>query len=124
MSDYDAPSRTARNLRPLEAATLVRAVQVSLDEAAMLTAGWSRRQLIDVALTLASVQSSNIAGTVIPHRPFAERMRADEKAWNDADLRNAHYRYNRGERTPYAVTGERIYSRLRRRAKYQPKAAS
>lgn len=47
------PSRKASDLRHQDAATLTAAVGLGLAEAVRVTAGWSRRRLLDTALTLA-----------------------------------------------------------------------
>lgn len=47
------PSRKEADLRHQDAATLTAAVGLGLAEAVRVTAGWSRRRLLDTALTLA-----------------------------------------------------------------------
>lgn len=132
------PSRTAADLRPREAAHMVRVAQRSLEDAAALTAGWTRRQLIDVCLTLAL--GAQDRGTDQPMRPvravaplqerparphalayIGPRYDVAEAAWTDQELRDAHAAWGRGERDLWAEQGERLYQRITHRRQRRPR---
>jgi hypothetical protein len=122
------PSRTVEDLRPREAAHMVQVAHRSLEDAAALTVTWSRRQLIDVCLTLAlGVQPERVVNPVKAVAPLVEyrhprilahigpRYEVSEAAWTDTELRDAHSAWNRGERDQWATQGEQLYQRLRHR---------
>lgn len=120
MSRPSDPSRTEGDLRIMEAAEFSRAARSDLEAAVVLTAGWSRRQLLDVALTLA------LMGTPMQYRsgPLGKRRTAEEMEWSDGELRSAHSAYERGVRDDRTVTGELIYHRLAARRSRAKAAAS
>jgi hypothetical protein len=112
------PSRTTKDFRPADANAIITAAGLSLDDAAALTAGWDRRRLLDVCLTLAAWARDEPA---IEERPIrlldslGPRYTEEEAAWTDTQLRTAHLAYKNGVKTPWTTTGERLYLRLAKR---------
>lgn len=124
MSGPVQPSRTAKDMRADDARALIDAARVSLDHAVVLTAGWTRRHLIDVALTLAANKQASPIERLLPRgttphpralRTLGPRYDETEVPWTDQELRAAHGAFNNQIRTTWAIEGERIYQRLRSR---------
>lgn len=122
----ESPSRTAKDFRVSEALDFAIAARADLEVAVRMTAGWTRRQLVDIALTLAASQHPvsreplSLVGR--PPRPntlpaLGPRYDLSEAQWTDEALRRAHSAWNAGFRSDRIQAGERIYQRLRGRRK-------
>lgn len=95
------PSRSTADLRPDDAARFAEAAQYGLEAAAAVTAGWSRRQLIDVALTLVVDQKTE------------EEAHAAALTWAAAEAhREARYQEEQSRR----VGGAEVHGYARDRA--------
>lgn len=94
-----------------------------IDQAAIGTIHWSRRNLLDIALELA--QRHIDAGRAL-EAEFATTARSaqhrgriahEEATWTDDEARSAYQRYRGGDRTSYIREGHRVWSRRLRRAR-------
>lgn len=119
------PSRTEKDLRTVEAEQFAYLAKRDLEAALSMTAGWSRRQLLDVALTLALSRAEPNQMTreeALGPSPYRSVLRTVgprreplEIAWTDDNLRAAHKAFEQGHRSPWSVEGERLYSRISKR---------
>lgn len=93
-----------------------------IDQAAVGTIPWTRRQLLDVALELAQRHTDAaraIRDDVPGGRSAAQRARIarEDATWTDDESNAAHFRYAKGERGDYVRQGHRVYIRRQRRAR-------
>lgn len=85
----------------------------SVVDIARLTRGMGRVHLIALAIAVASLDGPDIVGVPI----YSQR-------WTEQALRDSHALYQRGDRHPRVLEGERLYQRLRGRKRREAARAS